>query len=228
MKELNFGKHISTSSATCLAIKNPNSCRDDFQKNKTTLTRLNTKAYNKKHLMKDKLSLTSTNYKSLLKNMKDKDYLSLEKIAKNYAARYGHVFEADELLHRAIVTGLDRAVKREKHCKPPTVANPFAYLCVIMRSICTTKIKSRKDTTGNIDILRQPDDKDPLQIAIRDEELEIIHAMFNGNILAQHLIMALIEGDSPKEIQTALKISKTTYNSLRRLIKRQFNKPYLG
>jgi RNA polymerase sigma-70 factor (ECF subfamily) len=166
--------------------------------------------------------LTILEIETLIKVLTAADIFRLSNIAKQY--KYC-LMDADELLNEAIV--ITASGKRKFRRTVPLVA----FLAETMWSIASNekrkldrKVAPINDDPANDPILNLPDKTVSVENeAAANQELEHIYELFKDDDDVTMLLMGIYDGLNPDEICKTANWSRTTYNSVRKKLRRGLN-----
>lgn len=166
--------------------------------------------------------LTILEIKALIKVLTAADIFRLSHIAKQY--KYC-LMDADELLNEAIVVTASGTRKFRRTV--PLVA----FLAETMWSIASNEKRKLDRKAAPIDddpvndpILNLPDNTVSLENeAAADQELKHIYELFKDDDDVTMLLMGICDGLTPDEICKTANWNRTTYNSVRKKLRRGLN-----
>jgi DNA-directed RNA polymerase specialized sigma24 family protein len=163
-----------------------------------------------------------------IQGLSDTDTLRLSEIARQCARRCS--LEADELLNEAIVA----ALLGERKC--PRNVLLIAFLAQTMRSITYNERRKARaecraelmnDNPDNDPVLSLPDEgPSPADTAGAKREAEYIFFLFEDDGDVMMLLMGLYDGYDPDEICEINGWDRTTYNTVRKRLRRGLNKHF--
>lgn len=169
--------------------------------------------------------LTTAEAVDLMRSLSDDDIFQLGRSAKQYEYC---LMDADELLNEAII-----ATASGRRRVPRTVSI-IAFLVETMWSIASNekrkidrKLSPTDDDPTHDPILNLVDETTCLEKnTIADQKLKKIFELFKDDDDVTMLLMGICDGLTPDEICDTANWSRTTYNSVRKKLRRGLNKHF--
>lgn len=161
-----------------------------------------------------------------IENLSNIDKLRLLRVAARYSLGSG--LEPGDLVQDALVAALAGTRK----C--PSDVSVMVFLYGAIKSIANAKLAS--PWHGRRDSLNEDQDSQPkidpasgrevVREVAAEQGLKVLFEAFEGNEVAQMVLLAVADGCNPAEIQQACSLTPVEYDSTRKAIRRMINRKF--